>query len=296
MKTEALKKLGEKFLLLAKAHYEKAALGAVLLVLMLIAVLEFLNVRAEHEALAGDPMASAMSMGNAKAKPMDFSRQIDLLRLAGAPATLDLGKSHYVFNPGLWKQYSNVVTRVRSGKEFGIGALLVTNISPINLTLTAKAGGSEERPNYSLQGSDDLPSPTYKIQRSLSASSTVVKIVDQPGVPTNAVSVALYRVSGDFESKRLSFDVELRYGGTTNRALLLQDRPQTFLRGYSTSLVYKPANKPELQMVYSRRRVGTQIEIDGETYTIRQITAEKVVFSNDTTGRETEIPLSGARL
>ncbi len=235
MKTEALKesfkKLGGKLSLISKAHYEKVSLGVVLLVLLVMAVLEFLSVRAVRMELSVDPMASMVGIAGGRAKPIEFTNQAELLRMAKEPVPFDLSRGHYVFNPGLWKSYSNMysntitIIRVKSGKEFGIGALSVTNIAAITLRLTAKVTGTEDRPNYSIQGYDELPAPIgQRIQRSLVVTSVPVKIVEQFGVPQNTVSVILHGAKGDFESQRVALDLELRYGGETNRVRLLQNQ------------------------------------------------------------------------
>ncbi len=299
MKTEALKKFGGKLLVISKSHYEKVVLGLLLVTLMVLAVVEFLGVRTVKEELSADPAASMMAIAGSKALAINFTNQAELLRRAMAKdsESFDLSKNHYVFNPGLWKQYSNIVIQVKSGKEFGIGALVVTNITPITLKLIAKATGTEDRPNYSIQGYDELPFPLgQRIQRSLVITSVPVKLVEQFGVPQNTVSVILHSVKGDFESQRVAFDMELRLGGETNRVRLLQNQTNTYLRGYMTSMVYVPANRSELNMAFPKKRVGTQIKLDGEDYTIVEITESKVVFSHGPTGKQIEIPLFGFRV
>lgn len=301
MKTEALKesfkKFGEKLSLISKAHYEKVSLGVVLLALLVMAVLEFLSVRAVRMELSVDPMASMVGVGGGRAKPIEFTNQAELLRMAKEPVPFDLNKGHYVFNPGLWKAYSNTVIRVKSGKEFGIGALVVTNIAPITLRLTAKVTGTEDRPNYSIQGYDELPAPIgQRIQRSLVVTSVPVKIVEQFGVPQNTVSVILHGAKGDFDSQRVALDLELRYGGETNRVRLLQNQTNSYLRGYTASMVYTPANRTELNVAFRQKRVGTQIQLDGEAYTILEMTENKITFSHDPTGKRIEVPRVGVRL
>ncbi len=299
---ESVKKFAEKLLLIGKAHYEKVILGAVLLALATTAVWQFLDVRAVRAELSKE--TAVHGRGGEKAKSIDFTNQNELLRMAKQPVPFDLSKGHYVFNPGLWKQYSNSVSniliQVKSGKEFGIGALYITNITPLQLRLTVKVSGTEERPNYSIQAVDDWPFPMMpRFQRSLIVGSTPVKIVDQPGVPTNAVSVILHGVKGDFDSQQMTFDLQLRYsgplGGVTNRVRLLQNQTQNYLRGYTASMVYMPANRSELNLPFLKRRVGTSIEIDGELYTIIDMTENKVIFSHVITGKQTEVPLFGFR-
>lgn len=295
---ESLKNFGGKLLLLSKAHYEKVILGVVLLGLLTMVVLEFLSMRSVRAELATDPMALVNRFGGGKAKPIEFTNQAELLRMAKEPVPFDLSKGHYVFNPRTWKMYSNILIHVRSGKEFGIGALIITNIARVELKLTAKVSGTEDRPNYSIQGSDELLPPFplgHKIQRSLVVTSTPVKIAEQFGVPQNTVSVILHGAKGDFESQSVSLDMELRYGGETNRVRLLQNKTNSYLRGYTASMVYTPANRTELNVPFPRKRVGTQIHLDGEVYTIMEMTEGKVVFSHDSTGKQIEVPLLGFR-
>ena len=302
MKTEALKeslkKFGEKLLVISKAHYEKVVLGLLVTTLVVFAVVEFLGVRTVRTQLSVDPAASMMGFGRGKALPINFTNQAELLRAALAKDSMpfDLSKGHYVFNPGLWKQYSNVVIQVKSGKEFGIGALVITNITPIKLTLIAKVTGMEDRPNYSIQGFDELPFPLgQRIQRSLVITSVPVKLVEQFGIPQNTVSIILHGVKGDFETQRVAFDMELRFGGETNRVRLLQNQTNSYDRGHTASMVYVPANNSELNVSFPKKRVGTQIYLDGEAYTIIEMTKNQVVFSHGPTGKRIEIPLFGFR-
>ena len=302
MKTEALKeslkKFGEKLLVISKAHYEKVVLGLLVTTLVVFAVVEFLGVRTVRTQLSVDPAASMMGFGRGKALPINFTNQAELLRAALAKDSMpfDLSKGHYVFNPGLWKQYSNAVIQVKSGKEFGIGALVITNITPITLLLTAKVTGTEDRPNYSIQGNDELPFPLgQRIQRSLAITSVPVKLVEQFGIPQNTVSIILHGVKGDFESQRVAFDMELRFGGTTNRVRLLQNQTNSYVRGHTASMVYVPANNSELNVPFTKKRVGTQIQLDGEAYTIIEMTENQVVFSHGPTGKRIEIPKFGFR-
>ncbi len=301
---ESLKKFAGKLGLISKAHYEKVSLGAVLLALLVMAVLEFLSLRAVRMELSVDPMASMVGIAGGRAKPIEFTNQAELLRMAKDPVPFDLNKGHYLFNPGLWKSYSNMysntitIIRVKSGKEFGIGALTITNITPITLRLIVKVTGTEDRPSYTIQGYDELPVPLARIQRSLSVGSVPVKIVDQSsvGILQNNVSVILHGAQGDFEKQSVALDLELRYGGQTNRVRLRQNQTNSYLRGYTASMVYTPANRTELIVRFPQKRVGTQIHIDGEAYTILEMTESKVIFSHDPTGKRIEVPRVGARL
>ncbi len=295
---ESLKKFAGKLGLISKAHYEKVSLGAVLLALLVMAVLEFLSLRAVRMELSVDPMASMVGIAGGRAKPIEFTNQAELLRMAKEPVSFDLSKGHYVFNPGLWKMYSNTLIHVKSGKEFGIGALTITNITPITLRLIVKVTGTEDRPSYTIQGYDELPVPLARIQRSLSVGSVPVKIVDQSsvGILQNNVSVILHGAQGDFEKQSVALDLELRYGGQTNRVRLRQNQTNSYLRGYTASMVYTPANRTELIVRFPQKRVGTQIHIDGEAYTILEMTESKVIFSHDPTGKRIELPRLGARL
>ncbi len=61
-------------------------------------------------------------------------------------------------------------------------------------------------------------------------------------------------------------------------------------------MVYTPANRPELNVAFRQKRVGTQIHLDGEAYTILEMTENKIIFSHDSTGKRIEVPRVGARL
>src|SRR5262249_49784910 len=65
-------------------------------------------------------------------KPTDLAKHEAALQISRNPQLLDFSKPHNLLNPVKWQQRGDgSLLKIQTGKEEGVGALVVTNITPL---------------------------------------------------------------------------------------------------------------------------------------------------------------------
>jgi len=251
-----------------KKHYEKVLLGVVLVGLAVaVAVLPFF-ISTEQQKL--HDLTSGVL--NPKVKPLtnlDLTVSEQALSRLASPATIDFGPPNRLFNPMPWQKAAD--GKIIPGTKVGPTALLVTNITPLNLKLTLdKVEVIDSVPKYVI-GIEKAAAPTpaqrakrqtYCTLSPLSKNETFT-MVDVKGKPDDPAQII----------------VELK--DTGEKAAITKEKPFTRVDGYTADLHYDIEKKS-----WTNRRVGAQISFNGEDYTVVAINQNEVVLSAKVNGKK----------
>lgn len=317
-----LKKVGQ-FLF---QHFEKIVLSLMLVALAIVAVLLLVGISPEKKRLSEVRATLKNTAPGGRVLKVetdaDFKRYIENDR----PENLEemnalLAKGHRVFNPDVWKRLSNRVVRIRSGDEFGLGAMTVTNLTPYYLLIKVdhkRTGQGTSRYRLSVQDNfvywhfqNNLYYPTYTPRlvekyglirsRAITANNpnTVHETMPRNAVKNNLrhpnyVGIRVLALKDD------SMAMELRTNQGTNTFNIPYNRDTTILRGYSVGMYYAPTRTP-----LPTRRLGSRLHIDGQNFILLALEPKaknilssnirqhpkSVIFALIRTGKEVEVPI-----
>ena len=234
-----------------------------------------------------------------------------------------LAKGHRVFNPDVWKRLSNRVVRIRSGDEFGLGAMAVTNLTPYFLKIKPEhkrtgQGTSQYRLTVQdnfvyqhVQGNLFYPTYTPPLQANYGLISRIAITGKQPQRVYETVHRQYVRNNlrhPNYVGLRIldlnpsSMAIELRTNHGTNTFNIPYNRESHILRGYSVGMYYAPTRTP-----FPARRLGSRLHIDGQSFLIRALEPspknilssslrpnmhpKSVIFTLLKTGKEVEVPI-----
>jgi hypothetical protein len=125
-----------------KKNYEKVILSVVLLGLAVAAALLPFRVSSERARL--DEIEN-MDVREQKRilKPLDLSTNEALQRELSRPLALNLTKGHNLFNPVQWQRLPDGnLRKIVTGREYGPGALPVTDVRPLKLIVAFDGASS----------------------------------------------------------------------------------------------------------------------------------------------------------
>ena len=260
---------------LLKKHYEKIILGAVLLVLAVIAVMMLVMAPSERAALE----RQASEIINRPTKPIEAlnisTQQLRFSRLSTA-GIVDLSTTNKVLNPVLWQKAADGrAIKIQTGEETGPMALIVTKQTPLHLTITLDSvTTSESGTRY-----------VFYVEREAAAKATLrgrkpfVAKKDEK----NEVFV-LREVKGPPEAPT-AVVLELVEGGES--VSLAKDKPFKRVEGYMVDLKYPLENRPP----WLNQRVGGALKFGGEDYNIVAITKTEVVVLAKSNLKKTPVPI-----
>jgi hypothetical protein len=266
-----------------KKNYEKVLLGVVLLGLIVGAVLLLFMIPSEREALE----TLSREIINRPAKelpPLELSRTTALIRRTGGEGCLDLTSTNKVFNSMQWQRKpDNTLIKVRLGNEVGPGAVVVTKITPLFLTITLESVETiAEIPRYVITVEKEAaPKPAQRGRKQYYAT-----------LNTKTDTFVIREVNGPADNPT-GLVLELIEGG--ERILLAKGKPFTRVDGYMADFKYPPDNK-----TWTNQRVGAglpgtpPITIAGESYIVVAISKNEVVLSAKSNNKKTPRPFSPA--
>jgi len=268
---EQLKKIAQ----LGRQHYEKLIL---ILVLVLLACgVFYLYQASQDEAQKTQEMAKGYkTRAGSPVEPVSLDRFAATMKVTTNPPAINFSGKHNLFNPVKWQQLrGGPIIKVQTGKEVGVEALRIVNISPLYLSIgyiSTAVSGSEENAvvmGYQLVATNEVATVARlrRVQQFIGAAgSTNTQIFVLTGVkgPSNAPTEFVAQLK-DFENESISF---------------APGKPYTRVVGYEAELAYPITNKK-----YPRLRKDSPMDIEGEPYKVVDISATKVVVSDDSNGK-----------
>lgn len=254
-----------------KKHYEKIILVAVLL--GVVGFLVFLPFVIAADKKDIDDKRTKI-IPNPKPLPsLDMARQDAVMARLQSPANFDFSTRNKLFNPIMWKKNANnELIPIKSGNEIGVGAMVVTKITPLYLVVTLDLVDTNTTP------------PRYVIGLEHQAAATAAarhKQTRYAAVKEKKDLFTLDAIKGD----PLNPDsVELTLTDTGEKAVVTKDKPFQRPDAYAADLRYPPENKN-----FPGRREGALLSFNGENYNIVAIHAGEVILSSTANQKNTPL-------
>ena len=264
-----LKKIGE----FVKSHYEKILLSVTLLGLAAAAAYLPLKISETQKMLQSAKEFQPAAGKGKLPKPTDLSTNQIVLEHAQKLPNLDLGRPHNLLNPVTWKRAPDGrLIKIDSSEKEGPGALVITKINPLKLTITfASVSGSGDSLRYQFTVRNEADPNRSK-------RGNIPKLV-----ALNAKSdlFTLKQVRGPADNPT---ELVLELEDTKELVTVTKGKPYVRVNGYSADLTYPlEANK-----VFLDRRVKDPLEFGDKKYKIVAIRENEVtVEAIQTTARTT---------
>jgi hypothetical protein len=272
---EQLKKLGG----VCRKHYEKLILIFVLL--LLAAVVFYLAKASEEETEKLKTMQVELTRRSVKGvPPVDLSRFNDAVKQMTNPPTLNYSGPHNLLNPVKWQQApGGMITKVKTGKETGVGNLQIVRIRPIYLSVAfGRASTSTQNDQTVVAGYQLYVTNELTL---IGNRPRVVPVFTAVG-ETNKPSIILTDVKGPPEAPTEMVAMLKDYNN--ERVSFAPGKPYLRPIGYEAELKY-----PFRNISYSNVRPNQTLDIDGEPYKVVDITQTKVVLFDDSNGKRHNI-------
>ena len=258
-----------------KKHYEKIILSVVLL--GLVGALVFLPFLISSDKQAVEDMTSQL-INNPSVKPLpdlDLSRQNQIVQRLQTNYALDLDTTNKLFNPVEWqKSPDGNVFPVKNPDSIGVGALVVTKITPLNLIISLDSVTTNELGARYVVSIERQAAPTralqYKTRRYVSLDDRkkdLFTLMDIKGTPENPT------------------ELDLKLADTGEIAIVTPSKPFVRVDGYTTDLKYEPEKISKAGL-----RVGAVISFGGDSYTIVDIKPSEVILSAQSNQKRTAKP------
>lgn len=267
-----------------KKHYEKVLLSIVLLGLAAAAAALPWQVSHERDQLEEIGRNLTIKVKPKPFKPLDdwLTTNKAVLARIESPLNLDLSGQHNLFNPVPWKKLPNGgLLPIRTGSEIGPGAVKVTEIKELNLTVSFDAV---------LPGSNPGDPAKYQVtvRRETESSARPNTRTTSTATPRNDV-FELLGVQGATNDPTA---LVIKLKDQLEPVVVSKDKPFSTPIGFAADLVYPPGRN----QTFHNRRVNDQIKLedDPETYKIVAITRNEVVLSADSNKRRTVIKYNSA--
>lgn len=271
---EQVKKIGQ----LCRRHYEKLVL--VIVLLLLAGAIWVLYGKSQEENEKVRQMTEGYTKKSGKPiPPVILEPFYAAMKSATNRTALNYSGQHNLFNPVKWQQSrgGGPIIKVQSGTEAGVGAMRLVAVSPLQLSISfdrAATSGAEVTGYHTVVTNEIATTP--RLRRIVQYIG--VEPGKNPPFGTNTQVFILTEVKGapeaptelvaslkDFDGEKVSFAPGKPYMRTV---------------GYEAELKY-----PVTGRTYPRLRKDSPIEIDGETYKVVDIVANKVVLSDDSNGK-----------
>lgn len=268
---EQLKKFGQ----LCRQHYEKLVL---VVVLLLLAWAVWSLYGAAEQGTAETQQKTETLIKN-KGKPVEsvkLDRFNAAMKAATNAPTFNYSGKHNLFNPVKWQQNraGGQPIKVTTGKEIGAEAMRIVSIAPLTLSIAfdraAISGSGAEAvvTGYHTVVTNELATLARlrRIPQFISSGSTnsqvfiLAEVKGDPATPTELVAQLK-----DYDNEKVSF---------------APGKPYVRTVGYEAELKYPNSGK-----TYPHLRKDSPVDIDGEPYKVVDISASRVVLSDDSNGK-----------
>jgi len=262
-----------------KKHYEKVLLGVVLVGLAVAAAL--LPWMISSERVAEAEKAKKMEPNVKPLAPLSLSTVTELIKRMGEPMSLDFSSTNRLFNPVPWQRAADGTLKKRAiGKESGIGAVVVTKISPLYTTISLDSVlVSDSVPRYMIVVVHEAAAKPYDRRR-----KTIGASLNEP----TKEGFTIREIKGPPENPT---ELTLELADTGELVSVTKSKPFERVDGYKADLKYAPDNK-----TWSDLRVGAggprtaPIVINNEDYIVVAISSNEVVLSAKSNDKKTSIP------
>lgn len=264
---------------LLKKHYEKALLVGCVLVLM--GNVWFLYDAKQNDATRREEIEKAfIRKGGKPVASVGIARFDSVLALMKSPPTLSLAKPHHLFSPVTWYRAADgSLVKVRSEGDIGMRKMEVTAIRPLNLSIALiKAATSGSGAEVAVSGYHMVT--TNEVVAGYRRRTTGLYALNE----TNKPVFILREIKGPPEVPA-EMIVELK--DSPERVSLSPEKPYMRTLAYEADLKYAPTGR-----TYLKKRKNDPLDISGQPHKIVDITADKVVLSDDSNGAVCDLKLN----
>lgn len=244
-----------------KKHYEKIILSVVLL--GLVGALVFLPFMIASDKHAQEEAGNiVLSPKVAPLPEIDVTGQSNILARLHSPNGLDLSTTNRVFNPLEWQRGAdNNLIKLKTGNEVGLGALVVTKITPLYLALTFDGVQTNELSTVYIIGVEKQAAPTPALRRKQQRYAAVNEKKD---------AFTLVKAEGAPENPS---QLVLKLADTGEMVTVTRQKPYQRADAYAVDLRYDPEKKN-----FTGRREGASVSFGGEDYIIVAIHQNEVIL------------------
>ncbi|HKS38664.1 MAG TPA: hypothetical protein VJW76_15835 [Verrucomicrobiae bacterium] len=260
-----------------KNNYEKVILSVVLLGLAVAAALLPIWVSNEKRALEGIEN-QIITQRPKELKPLDLSTNEAALQLIQKPPALALVGEHNLFNPVRWqRRLDGSLFSIRTGKEFGPGALTITEISPLHTKIEFEGvSGTAENPQYRFK-------ITREAERRAARRIPIIRSVSAVG---NKNDIFILR---DLKPKESPAEFLLEMLENKENITVTKEKPYVTVAGHLADLKYDPD-----KLNFANKRVGDSLPFAGDTNKIVAITETNVTVAATSNTKRTTISYKAA--
>ena len=262
-----------------KKHYEKVLLSIVLLGLAVAAAALPLQVARVRTFIDETVISLPRTTTPKPFKPLDeylTTNEVVVKRFEG-PVEFDFSAPHNLFNPVIWKKgRSGRLEKFATGTEIGPGALVVTNITELRLTVEFEkpeaVGSVGDNYRYHFTVTRDTDSNPKRPQTATRGIPNTLFLLTKVDGPPNQPTA-----------------LHLQFKDEKQEIVVGKDKPFVRVIGYAADLKYPRDTRP-----YLRKRVKDVLTLrdDPEKYKIVAITTNEVVLSAESTQKRTTLRLN----
>jgi len=260
-----------------KKHYEKILLGLVLTGLIGALVFMLFYIASDKEEMDKkregliNPRVTALTN-------LDLTVQSNAVARLQAPYSLDLETGNKLFNPLEWqKTPDGRIFPLKAGNEVGVGAVVVTNITPLYLILTLDAITTNELGARYTIGVEKQAALTvakrHKQSRYISPDekkpNDFFSLVEVKGSPENPAALVL-KLADDGEVVSVS-----------------RDQPFRRVEAYTADFRYPPE-----KIVFHGRRIGDKVSFNGTDYLVVEVNQNELILADQSNQKKTPLPFA----
>jgi hypothetical protein len=210
---------------------------------------------------------------------LDLKNQEILLQSMQTAIALDLSSAHKVFNPMLWRRRASDNTPIKDlPRNIGPGAITVTKIAPLHMTITLE------------QVTTSDAGPRYVMGVEREAAAVVAqrkKKLYYPTLNNKNDAFILREVRGAADNPD-SLLIEL--SDTSEKVVVTKKEPYQRVDGFTADLKYAPDNNRQ----WLNQRNNALLKIEGDDYIIVGIRKDEVILSAKLNDKKTTIPFTAA--
>jgi hypothetical protein len=256
-----------------KKHYEKIVLSLVLL--GAVGALVFLPFVIAADKQRQRDMEDGLIGGKATPLPeLDMSQRQSVLERLNSPGGYDFSTTNKLFNPMQWQKAANGnLIKIKSGKEIGAEAVVITKITPLYFVLALDSVATNElgaRYVISVERqAAALPAQRHKRQHyaSVGDKNDTFTVTGVKGAPENPDAIIL------------------KLADTGELVALLKDKPYQRADAYSADLKYDPETKK-----WQGQRVGADLKFNADDYNIIAISQNELVLLQESNQKKWTLP------
>jgi hypothetical protein len=263
-----------------KKNYEKIILSVVLLGLVVVLILMWLVIMADKQQQ--EAMSRNLIHGKVSQLPdLDLSRQQGVLDRLKSPHAMDWTSTNRLFNPVRWvRDKDGRVTKVDNPNKVGLGAAVVTKVTPLYFILTIDGMETNQLgtpPRYKI-GIERQASPVPALRRKVS------RYVSADDAKKDLFTLVTNKVAGATNNPEV-LNFKLADSGDIVSATM--DQPFRRVDGYTADIKYDPE-----KLNVTGQRVGDHLKFASDDYTIIGITTNAVTLLAQSNQKKFPLPIA----